>query len=192
MICQEAERNYVDGDFDEDAIDDWSMRTWGEAPMEIFLWSSIDRRHEVMLKFSNMVVVALLLENDSGEFSNERQILIRVNEWNPGSVQANRMADGSIKVRFRRQDVTLSPMMRPHDALSSMLEEWLMSMRGEPDRHRDRTKRLIAVKRHRDAVSRMLDQASIEKLNEAYGEREARLSRAEDELGGRVFEEETA
>ena len=102
----------MDGEFDEDGIDDWSMRTWGEAPIEIFLWSSIDQRHEVLLKFANMVVVARMLENDSGDYSNERQILIRVNEWNPGSVQANRLADGSIKVRFRRQDITLSPMMR--------------------------------------------------------------------------------
>lgn len=174
----------MDGEFDEDGIDDWSMRTWGEAPIEIFLWSSIDQRHEVLLKFANMVVVARMLENDSGDYSNERQILIRVNEWNPGSVQANRLADGSIKVRFRRQDITLSPMMRSHDALSSMLEEWLMSMRGEPDRHRDKSKRLKAVKRHRDAISRMLDQASINKLNEAFEEMEAKLSRAENELSG--------
>ena len=43
---------------DEDAIDDWSMRAWGEAPVEIFHWSSIDQRHEVLLKYSNMVAVA--------------------------------------------------------------------------------------------------------------------------------------
>jgi len=189
MKCLNVTPLYMEPDIDEDAIDDWSMRAWGEAPVEIFPWSSIDQRHEVLLKYSNMVVVARLVERNTGDFSTELQVIIRINEWSPGSVQANRLTDGSIKVRFRRQSMTLSAMLKAPDALSSMLEEWLMGMRGEPDRERDRFKRLKAVKRQRDAVSRMLDQASVEKLVETYEQIESKLSDSENSLAGSVADE---
>ena len=179
----------MEPNIDEDAIDDWSMRAWGEAPVEIFHWSSIDQRHEVLLKYSNMVAVARLEGAGIGDFSTEEQVLIRINEWSPGSIQANRLADGSIKVRFRRQNITLSAMLKAPDALSSMLEEWLMGMRAEPEHGRGRFKRVKAVKRQRDAVARMLDQASVEKLVESYEQIESKLSDSENSLAGSVADE---
>ena len=173
----------VDGELDEDAVDDWSMRAWGQAPSDIFHWSSIDQRHEVLLRYPNMVAVVRMLENDSNEYSTERQVIIRIGEWNPGAVQANRLSDGTIKVRFRRQGITLSAMMKTPHALSSLLEEWLMGMRGEPDRERDQLKRIQAIKRHKDAITRMLDQAKLEKLVEAHQEIESRVHDAESNLG---------
>ena len=171
-------------DFDEDAVDDWSMRTWGQAPMEITHWSSVDGVHEVLLKYSNMVVIIRLKASEDKALETERQVVIRVEEWNPGSVQANRLSDGTIKLRFRRQNMTLSAMMKTPHALSSLLEEWLMSMRGSTEKNRDHTKRIQAVKRNRDAVSRMLEQASIEKLVEAQGQINEKINHAEDTLAG--------
>jgi hypothetical protein len=80
-------------------------------------------------------------------------------------------------------------MLKAPDALSSMLEEWLMGMRVEPDRERDRFKRLKAVKRQRDAVSRMLDQASVEKLIETYEQIDSKLGDSENSLAGSVADE---
>jgi len=171
-------------DFDEDAIDDWAMRAWGQAPMEITHWSSVDGVHEVLLKYSNMVVILRLKASEDNVLATERQVIIRVEEWNPGSVQANRLSDGTIKLRFRRQNMTLSAMMKTPHALSSLLEEWLMSMRGSTEKNRDQAKRIQAVKRNRDAVSRMLEQASIEKLVEAQDQIDEKITHAEDTLSG--------
>ena len=171
-------------DFDEDDVDDWSMRTWGHAPMEITHWSSVDGVHEVLLKYSNMVAILRLKLSEDKVLETERQVTIRVEEWNPGSVQANRLSDGTIKLRFRRQNMTLSAMMKTPHALSSLLEEWLMSMRGSTEKNRDQAKRIQAVKRNRDAVSRMLEQASIEKLAEAQDQINEKITHAEDTLTG--------
>ncbi|MDC0056119.1 hypothetical protein OAJ94_03605 [Deltaproteobacteria bacterium] len=171
-------------DFDEDAVDDWSMRTWGQAPMEITHWSSFDGVHEVLLKYSTMVAILRLKAGEDNVLATERQVAIRVEEWNPGSVQANRLSDGTIKLRFRRQNMTLSAMMKTPHALSSLLEEWLMSMRGSTEKNRDQAKRIQAVKRNRDAVSRMLEQASIGKLVEAQDKINQKITHAEDTLTG--------
>jgi hypothetical protein len=171
-------------DFDEDAVDDWSMRAWGQAPMEIAHWSSVDGVHEVLLKYSTMVAILRLKASEDKVLATERQVIIRVEEWNPGSVQANRLSDGTIKLRFRRQNMTLSAMMKTPHALSSLLEEWLMSMRGSTEKNRDQAKRIQALKRNRDAVSRMLEQASIEKLVEAQAQINEKITHVEDTLTG--------
>jgi hypothetical protein len=171
--------------FDEDAIDDWSMRALGQAPMEITHWSSVDEVHEVLLKYSTMVVIIRLKASEDKVLASERQVTIRVEEWNPGAVQANRLSDGTIKLRFRRQNMTLSAMMKTPHALSSLLEEWLMSMQGSTEKNRDQAKRVQAVKRNRDAISRMLEQASIEKIVEAQAQIHEKITHAEDALSGR-------
>ena len=63
-------------DFDEDAVDDWSMRTWGQAAMEITHWSSVDGVHEVLLKYSNMVVILRLKASEDKVLETERQVAI--------------------------------------------------------------------------------------------------------------------
>jgi|TARA_B110000240_G_C13308281_1_gene371614 hypothetical protein len=171
-------------DFDEDAVDDWSMQTWGCAPMEITHWFSVDGVHEALLKYSTMVIIIRLKANEDKSLTTERQVIIRADEWNPGSVQANRLSDGTIKLRFRRQSMTLSAMMKTPHALSSLLEEWLMSVRGSTEKNRDQGKRIQAVKRNRDAISRMLEQASIEKLVEAQEKINEKITHAEDSLTG--------
>lgn len=175
--------------FDEDAVDDWSMRTHGEAPVEMTHWSTIDDHHEVMLRYPRKVVLVRLKSEPDSNYSSVRHIVIRVEEWNPGAVQANRLSDGSIKVRFRRQSMTLSAMMKTPHAISSHLEEWLMGMRTEPLRSDDEVKRVQTVRRNRDAITRMLDQASVEKLVEAVESIGEKVDEAEAAMAGRAAQD---
>ena len=69
--------------------------------------------------------------------------------------------------------------MRAPEWGKSMLEDWLMSLRGEQLRPKDKTQRLASIKRIKEIVNRNLHSASLEGAKDALHMINLRIHSAE-------------
>lgn len=172
-------------DEDEARVFAWSQENLGEGPQEVTLWAVDGDRLECLVRLSRSVAVAVLV-GDGEEWIDEQRMVVQASEWTPGAIQANRRPDGCTRIRFRRRRVDLSAVLKSPHWVAALLEEWLMSARGEGNKPRDRTRRLAALKREREAVRRMLDQGSLERIRTEVERIAEKLEQTETDLGGRA------
>jgi len=172
-------------DESEASIIAWAQEEIGETPSEVSVWSTLGERIECIMRFSQSVVVAVLV-GDSEVKIDEHRLTIAGDDWTPGSVQANRRPDGCIRVRYRRKSIDITAEVKSPHSVSSLLEKWLLEMRGNAILPRDRNRRLANLKRERESVRRMLEQGSLTRLSEEISKVSETIHSAEIELGGRA------
>jgi hypothetical protein len=79
----------------------------------------------------------------------------------------------------------LAAQVRSAEWAGSLLEEWLMDMQGKANKPRGRQRRISDLKRRRDMVARMLNQADLNSIKDEITTAENRLASADDRLSGR-------
>ena len=151
-----------------DDIAEWCDDTWGQSPLEVLEWFEDDERVQVFIKLPRSVLIAdftfkenaMNMQRDRIEIRHHLHIPLDI--WNPGSVQATRISDGRVRFRHRNSDILLAAKMRAPEWGKNTLEDWLMSLKGEQLRPKDKSQRLASIKRIREIVTRNLHSASLE------------------------------
>ena len=168
-------------------VKSWIAEALGEEPVEISVWAQEDDFVQLLLRLSDRVAI-MDLSTEGGEIVEEDSLIIRQNQWQqPNSIQTRRMPDGFVKIRHRSNDILLAPRVQSQDWASNLLESWLKDMRGELRMPKTRQQRLSSLKRTRDRVEKLLDQANLSDINDEVRYVEFRLDSADYKLAGSQF-----
>ena len=157
----------------------WIEQAFGEDASDISIWLEEDEIVQILFRLSDKVVVSDLSWED-GVIVEESSLVINLSNWKPGSIQTRRMPDGAVRFRHRSNEIMLAARVRSEKWAGSLLEEWLMDMRGESSKPRSRGKRISDLKRRKDMISRMLDQADLTSIKDEINTTENRLVSADD------------
>ena len=162
----------------------WAQDELAETPSQVSLWDIDGERIECMIRLSSSVVVAVLVGDGEVKIV-EQRLTIAADNWTPGSVQANRRPDGCIRVRYRRKRIDITAEIKSPHSVASLLEGWLLEMRGDAQLPRDQNRRIANLKRERESIRRMLEQGSLERIQEEVDKVKEKISNPEIELSGR-------
>ena len=169
-------------------VKSWIADALGEEPVEISLWAQDDDFVQLLLRLSDRVAI-MDLSTEGGEIVEEDSLIIRQSQWQqPNSIQTRRMSDGFVRIRHRSNEILLAPRVtQSPDWASNLLETWLKNIRGESQIPKTRQQRLSSLKRTRDRVEKLLDQANLSDINDEVRYVEFRLDSADYKLAGDQF-----
>ena len=168
-------------------VKSWIAETLGEESVEISVWAQDDDFVQLLLRLSDRVAI-MDLSTEGGEIIEEDSLIIRQSQWQPNSIQTRRMSDGFVRIRHRSNDILLAPRVaQSPDWASNLLETWLKEIRGESHIPKTRQQRLSSLKRTRDRVEKLLDQANLSDINDEVRYVEFRLDSADYKLAGDQF-----
>ena len=151
-----------------DDIAAWCTETWRQSPEEILEWFEDEDSIQVFIKLTHSVLIAdfMFKENAANKTTDridiKHHLHIPLDIWNPGSIQATRINDGRVRFRHRNSDIILAAKLRAPEWGKTVLEDWLMSLRGEQLRPKDRNQRLASIRRTKQIVDRNLQAASLD------------------------------
>ena len=151
-----------------DDIAAWCSETWRQSPEEILEWFEDENSIQVFIKLTRSVLIAdFMFKEDAANKTTDRidikhHLHIPLDIWNPGSIQATRINDGRVRFRHRNSDIILAAKLRAPEWGKTVLEDWLMSLRGEQLRPKDRNQRLASIRRIKQIVDRNLQAASLD------------------------------
>ena len=165
-------------------IENWCLESWGEIASNSTMWSETEEKTEMFFCFSSGVLIAVFSFPSEDEVQLEQHLHIPISRWNVGSIQADRAKDGKVRFRHMSQSIILSAEFRAPEWGRALLEEWLMTMRSESIRPKDRNQRIVTVERLRASVERNLKAASLENARAELEEVKMKLQMAEDRLAG--------
>jgi len=168
-----------------DDITEWCADTWGQSPSEVLEWFEDEDAIQVFIKLNRSVLIAdfvfkqdaIQMDKDRIEIKNHLHIPLDI--WNPGSIQATRISDGRVRFRHRNSDIILAAKLRAPEWGKTVLEDWLMSLRGEELRPKDKNQRLAAIRRTREIVDRNIRTATLESAKEDLEQISRRVLSAE-------------
>ena len=169
----------------ERALRLWCENVFAESPIAVSIWIDEDDIVQSFLQLDNRIVICDLSRSEEGGFIEEDTLVIRLANWQPGSIQTRRMPDGMVRFRHRNNEILLAPKVRPPEWASALLEEWLMDMRGDSARPKDKRKRISDMKRRKETITRMLEQADLSPIIDEIAVTTNRLNAADDRLSGR-------
>ena len=169
----------------EQEVKSWIAEALGEEPVEVSVWAQDDDFIQLLLRLSDRVAI-VDLSTEGGEVIEEDSLIIRLNQWQqPNSIQTRRMSDGFVRIRHRSNEILLAPRVsQSPDWASKLLETWLKDMRGDSHIPKTRQQRLSSLKRTRDRVEKLLDQANLSDINDEVRYVEFRLDSADYKLAG--------
>ena len=169
-------------------VKSWIAEARGEEPVEISVWAQDDDFVQLLLRLSDRVAI-MDLSTEGGEIIEEDSLIIRQSQWQqPKSIQTRRMSDGFVRIRHRSNDILLAPRVtQSPDWASNLLETWLKEIRGDSQIPKTRQQRLSSLKRTRDRVEKLLDQANLSDINDEVRYVEFRLDSADYKLAGDQF-----
>jgi hypothetical protein len=162
----------------------WIEQAFGEDAVNLSIWTEEEEMVQVLFRLPDKVVISDLSWEDD-VIVEESSLIINLSNWQPGSIQTRRMPDGLVRIRHRSNEIMLAARVRSAEWAGSLLEEWLMDMRGDANKPRGRQRRISDLKRRRDMVTRMLDQADLTSIKDEIATAENRLASADDRLSGR-------
>ena len=168
-----------------DDIAEWCDETWGQNPLEILEWFEDDETVQVFIKLKRSVLVAdFVFRADAINMTRDRveirhHLHIPLDIWNPGSIQATRINDGRVRFRHRNSDILLAAKMRAPEWGKNVLGDWLVSLRGEQLRPKDKNQRLASIKRTKEIVVRNIHSASLDGVRDDLNMIKIRISAAE-------------
>ena len=165
-------------------VNSWIEQAFGEEAHDLSIWAEEDELVQVLIRLSDKVVISDLTWED-GVIVEEDSLVIRLSNWQPNSIQTRRMPDGFVRFRHRSNEIMLAPRVRCPDWAAGLLEGWLIEMRGDTLLPKSRQQRLSSVKRLRDTVEKMLDQANLSVIRDEINFIEHRLNNADNRLSGR-------
>ncbi len=165
-------------------VETWCEENSNITPTAVSLWADDDELINALIRLPNSVIGLALELDGEGKIESEEVLEIDLSDWTPGSVQARQLSDGRVRLFHRRKEVIFTARIRGPEWASALLEEWLMEMRGDLARPRDRNRRISEMKRTRELISRLLDQADLENVHRDRDRVEHRLDSALEKLRG--------
>lgn len=167
-----------------DLVEAWCEDYSGLLPTAVSMWAEDDELVNALIRLPHSVIGLALEIDEEGVVCEEEFLEIQLSDWTPGSVQARQLSDGRVRLFHRRKEVIFAARIRGPEWASALLEEWLMEMRGDLAKPRDRSRRFSEMKRTRDLISRLLDQADLENVQRDKDRVDHRLSSATEKLRG--------
>ena len=166
------------------AINEWAETVFAQTPIDSSIWTEEGDCVQVLMKLANRIVIADLVRvGDELECSSKLEV--KLEAWQPGSIQTRRMPDGMVRFRHRSKEIFLAARVRAPEWASALLEQWLISMQGDIAKPKDKHKRISDLKRSRDLIQKMLQQADLSLVKEGLNLANIRLQSADDKLSGR-------
>jgi hypothetical protein len=159
------------------AIEVWCEKAWGETPKKVSEWASNTETVQVFLRLSASVLIADFELKNDGTLHIRQHLHIPLETWNPGSIQGIRTPEGKTRFSHRRQTIYLSSELRVPEWGAALLEDWLVSMRSDINRPKDRSQRVAEITRMRTSVQRNLETASVANVAKDINDLDVRIDR---------------
>ena len=164
------------------AIEVWCEKAWGETPKKISEWAANDETIQVFLRLSASVLIADFELKKDGTLTIRQHLHIPLETWNPGSIQGIRTPEGKTRFSHRRQTIYLSSELRAPEWGAALLEDWLLGMRSDVNRPKDRTQRIAEINRMKISVQRNLETAAVKHVSKEITELDTRIDRIGNNL----------
>ena len=144
------------------AVEAWTSDKWGQPSVQIAEWLI---EGDVVQAFIRLQRGALIIDatvDETGHLRCKNHLHIPFDQWNPGSIQANRTRDSRVRFHHRHAEITLSARLRAPEWGQALLEEWLMAQRGEETRPKSSEQRLATIRRSKASIERYLEQSNLD------------------------------
>ena len=172
-------------DQSEEVVSEWAETVYGVEPLKISIWGTTYGVIQAMIKLDDRVVVCSLVHHEEGRHTEEEARLeVELANWQQGSIQGRQMKNGSIRIKHRTREIYLEPQIRAPEWVAALLEEWLMSMRGEAAMPKSKSSQINNVKRKKESISRLLEQADFDLIKDEVRFIRMKLNNAETRLSG--------
>ena len=148
------------------AIETWTNDKWGQQAIQI---AELLIEDDIVQAFVRLQRGALIIDgtiDQTNHLQCKNHLHIPFDQWNPGSIQASRTRDSSVRFRHRHAEITLSARFRAPEWGQALLEEWLMEQRGEETRPKSSEQRLATIRRSKASVERYLEQSNLDYAQE--------------------------
>lgn len=165
------------------AIESWTSDKWGQPSVQIAEWLI---EEDIVQAFIRLQRGALIIDasiDENGHLRCKNHLHIPFDQWNPGSIQANRTRDSRVRFRHRHAEIILSARFRAPEWGQALLEEWLMAQRGEETRPKSSEQRLATIRRSKASIERYLEQSNLDYATEMLAMTQTSLDNAARELG---------
>ena len=173
------------------ALERWCEHEWGQLPQAISEWHADEDMAQVFMRLNRSVLIADFVVENDGSIECKEHLQIPLDRWNPGSIQAFRTADGRVRFRHRQLEIHLAARLRAPEWGKALLEEWLMSQRGDVLRPKDRTQRIASINRTKMSIERNLNHSNLDAVRMDFLATSASLSSVESNLDSRVRSDES-
>jgi hypothetical protein len=167
------------------AIEVWCEDYWGQIPEEISEWVADEDMSQVFIRLTRGVLIVDFAIDEEGELTCQEHLHIPLDRWNPGSIQVHRTHEGLVRFRHRQSEILLSARLRAPEWGKALLEEWLMSQRGDTSRPKEKSARIAAIKRSKLSIERNLKSASLDSSLTDLELAKIRITSAESQMEGR-------
>lgn len=164
------------------AIESWTTDKWGQPSVQIAEWLIEDDIVQAFIRLQRGALIIDATIDDTGHLRCKNHLHIPFDQWNPGSIQANRTRDSRVRFRHRHAEIILSARFRAPEWGQALLEEWLMAQRGEETRPKSSEQRLATIRRSKASIERYLEQSNLEYATELLAITQASLDNAAQEL----------
>jgi hypothetical protein len=144
------------------AIESWCNETWRQEPTTVEEWVVNDEFAQIFIRLNNSVLIVDFIIDKDGDLICQNHLHIPQERWNPGSIQVFRTNDGRVRFRHRNSEIILAAHFRAPEWGQSLLEQWLISQRGEVLRPKDKNQRIAAIRRKKESIKRNLTSASLD------------------------------
>tara|TARA_B100000459_G_scaffold118743_1_gene71473 strand:- start:125 stop:721 length:597 start_codon:yes stop_codon:yes gene_type:complete len=164
------------------AIEAWTGDKWGQPSVQIAEWLIEDDIVQAFIRLQRGALIIDATIDETGHLRCKNHLHIPFDQWNPGSIQANRTRDSRVRFRHRHAEIILSARFRAPEWGQALLEEWLMAQRGEETRPKSSEQRIATIRRSKASIERYLEQSNLESASEMLAEAQVSLDNAAREL----------
>jgi len=164
------------------AIESWTTDKWGQPSVQIAEWLIEDESVQAFIRLQRGALIIDATIDETGHLRCKNHLHIPFDQWNPGSIQANRTRDSRVRFRHRHAEIILSARFRAPEWGQALLEEWLMAQRGEETRPKSSEQRLATIRRSKASIERYLEQSNLDYATELLAMTQTSLDNAAQEL----------
>ena len=164
------------------AIESWTTDKWGQPSVQIAEWLIEDDIVQAFIRLQRGALIIDATIDETGHLRCKNHLHIPFDQWNPGSIQANRTRDSRVRFRHRHAEIVLSARFRAPEWGQALLEEWLMAQRGEETRPKSSEQRLATIRRSKASIERYLEQSNLDYATELLAMTQTSLDNAAQEL----------
>jgi hypothetical protein len=164
------------------AIESWTTDKWGQPSVQIAEWLIEDDIVQAFIRLQRGALIIDATIDETGHLRCKNHLHIPFDQWNPGSIQANRTRDSRVRFRHRHAEIILSARFRAPEWGQALLEEWLMAQRGEETRPKSSEQRLATIRRSKASIERYLEQSNLDYATELLAMTQTSLDNAAQEL----------
>jgi hypothetical protein len=164
------------------AIESWTSDKWGQPSIQIAEWLIEDDIIQAFIRLQRGALIIDATIDETGHLRCKNHLHIPFDQWNPGSIQANRTRDSRVRFRHRHAEIILSARFRAPEWGQALLEEWLMAQRGEETRPKSSEQRIATIRRSKASIERYLEQSNLDYATEMLAITQISLDNAAREL----------